>query len=107
MRGAQDKIVFVAWNERTDVSAQAAARILGEPIQAELPFEPIAARRAINRGFPLVEAEPTGQLARDLGRFADSFAEPEIRALVPTGSSGPLSRLVDWFKAGPAATFGA
>lgn len=108
LRGAEEKLVFVAWNERTDVSPEAAARILGAPIQAELPFEPLAARRAINRGFPMVESEPGGQFARALARLSDGLAEPDIRALVPTGGQGPLSRILDWLKAGgTAATFGS
>lgn len=107
LRGAEERMMFVAWNERTDVSPQAAGRILGAPIQAELPFEPVAARRAVNRGFPMVEADPGGQLARDLARLSDSLAEPDIRALVPAGGSGPLSRILGWLKSGPAATLGS
>lgn len=101
--GAAEKVAFVAWNERTDVSAEAAGRILGSPILAELPFDPQAARRAINRGLPMVEADPGGSFARALARLSDTLVEPEVRSLVPMGPQGPLARILDWFKSGGAA----
>ncbi|MBM3269399.1 MAG: hypothetical protein FJZ01_17285 [Candidatus Sericytochromatia bacterium] len=103
--GAGDP-VFTAWAERSDVDSGAAARILGATLGAELPYDPAAARRAINRGIPLLEADPSGASARAFARLADSLDRPDIRAIVPVGPTGPVGRILAWLRPGAAPSLG-
>ena len=95
---------LVAWAEKSDLSWHDAANIIRRPISYQLPYDPEAARSAINQGVPMIQGDPHGAFAREMYKLIEPLLGPRSTALVSL--QHPLSGLLAWFRRGTASGLG-
>lgn len=89
------KVQVAAYQQPSDITAEAAQRVIQRPLGPRIGWQPEQALAAVNAGEPLVLLEPNGAFARSVKEIARTFAKPapqESVALVPK-SANPLTQL--------------
>lgn len=89
------KVELVGWAQKSEVDAEAVARVLHRSLAAQLPYVPDEALSAVNAGSPMVLMAPNGSYAKALKAFAMRFVERPQTALVAAKS--PTQRLGELF----------
>ena len=90
-----DKVQVAGYQQPSEITAEAAQRVIQRPLAHRLGWEPEQALSAVNAGEPLVISEANGAFAKSVKEIARAFAKPaarEVVAVVPAGSN-PLSQL--------------
>jgi pilus assembly protein CpaE len=90
-----EKVQVAAYQQPSDVTAEAAQRVIQCPLSHRLGWEAEQALAAVNAGEPLVLSQPNGAFAKSVKEIARAYAKPksrEVVAVVPAASN-PLSQL--------------
>lgn len=90
-----DKVQVAAYQQPSDITPDAAQRVIQRPIACQLGWDPAGALGAVNAGDPLVLFQPAGPFSKSVKEIARSYAKPasrEVTAVVPA-APGPLSQL--------------
>lgn len=89
-----DKVELVGWAQKSEVDAEAIARVLRRPLASQLPYVPDEALAAVNAGTPMVALAPKGAFAKAMKAFAARYLDKPQTALVEVK---PTSKLSDLF----------
>lgn len=85
------KVELVGWAQKSEVDAEAIARVLHRPLATQLPYVPEEALAAVNAGNPMVLLAPNAPFAKAMKAFAQRYVEKPQTALVAVQS--PTKRL--------------
>lgn len=89
------KIQVAAYLQPSEITPEAAQRVIQRPIAHQLGWEAEHALSAVNAGEPLLLSHPTGGFAKSVREIAQAYAKPRAKeslAVVPR-SSNPLTQL--------------
>ncbi|MNX85242.1 Septum site-determining protein MinD [compost metagenome] len=88
-----DKVELVGWSQKSEVDAEAIARVLRRPLTQQLPYVPDEALAAVNAGTPMVALSPKGAFAKAMKTFAARYQDKPQTALVEVKPASKLSEL--------------
>jgi len=90
-----DKVQVAAYQQPSEITPEAAHRVIQRPLAHRLGWEAEQALSAVNAGEPLILSQPNGAFAKSVKEIARAYAKPksrEVVAVVPVASN-PLSQL--------------
>ncbi|HEY9899485.1 MAG TPA: AAA family ATPase [Pantanalinema sp.] len=88
-----DKVELVGWSQKSEVDAEAIARVLRRQLASQLPYVPDEALCAVNAGTPMVALAPKGAFAKAMKVFAARYLDRPQTALVEVKPASKLSEL--------------
>lgn len=90
-----DKVKVAGYEQPSEITAEAAQRVIQRPLSHRLGWQAEQALSAVNAGEPLLISEPNGSFAKSVKEIAQAYAKPKSRemvAVVPVASN-PLSQI--------------
>jgi len=90
-----DKVQVAAYQQPSEITSEAAQRVIQRPLTHRLGWEAEQALSAVNAGEPLLLSQPNGAFAKSVKEIARAYAKPKSRdvvAVVPVASN-PLSQI--------------
>lgn len=89
------KVQVASYEQRSEVTPEAAQRVIQRPLTHRLGWDPTEALSAVNAGEPLILTQPNGGFAKSVKEIARTYAKPssrEVVAVVPAAAN-PISQL--------------